>query len=234
MQRTALTIAAAVLILGSSFAHGLWSSRWSGWAEQLEAAASKIAQVPETFGEWSAEAVEIEKQSMKMAGARGYVARRYTHRASGQSVVVMLLCGQSGPLAAHTPLICLPGSGMEMVGVEGRYTARRDETREWGEFLQADFIGSDAGAPLKIRLFWSWSPDAVNWQAPQHPRIAFGGKPYLFKIFVHRALDQRDAREPSRTALEEDPCAIFLRDFLPEVKRVVRAPAPGEKAVDEV
>jgi hypothetical protein len=171
---------------------------------------------------------------MKMAGAHGYLSRRYTHRTTGQSVVVMLLCGQSGPLAAHTPLICLPGSGMEMTGIESRYTAHRDETREWGEFLEADFIGTNEGAPLKMRLFWSWSSDAVNWQAPEHPRIALAGKPFLFKIFVHRVLDQRDSREPARIALAEDPCALFLRDFLPEVKRAVRASAPAEKASDEV
>src|SRR6266852_3559604 len=127
MQRTALTLAAAVLILGSSFAHGVWSFRWAGWAEQLDSAAAKVAFVPPTVGEWSSEAFEVDKRSMEMTGARGYFSRRYTHRTSGQSVVVMLLCGQSGPLAAHTPLICLPGSGLEMVGVETRYTARRDE-----------------------------------------------------------------------------------------------------------
>src|SRR6516225_817581 len=198
MQRIALTIAAAAIILGSSFAHGLWTSRWSGWAEQLASAASKVGQVPETIGEWSSEAITLEPRAMKMAGAHGYLSRRYTHRTTGQSVVVMLLCGQSGPLAAHTPLICLPGSGMEMTGIESRYTAHRDETREWGEFLEADFIGTNEGAPLKMRLFWSWSSDAVNWQAPEHPRIALAGKPFLFKIFVHRVLDQRDSREPAR------------------------------------
>jgi hypothetical protein len=230
MQRTALTLAAAVLILGSSFAHGVKSSRWSGWAEQLESAASKVALVPPTVGEWASEAIDVEKRSMEMSGARGYFQRRYTHRSSGQSVVVMLLCGQSGPLAAHTPLICLPGSGLEMAGSENRYTARRDESRVWGDFFEADFVGTNEGVPMKMRLFWSWSPDGVNWEAPQHPRIALGGKPYLFKIFVHRVLDHR---ESAQTALEEDPCALFLSDFLPAVKRAVRTAGPGEKTSDE-
>ncbi len=233
MQRTALTLAAAVLILGSSFAHGVWSSRWAGWSEKLDAAAAKVALVPPTVGEWSSEAIEVDKRSMAMTGAQGYFSRRYTHRTSGQSVAVMLLCGQAGPLAAHTPLICLPGSGLEMVGMESRYTARRDESRVWGDFFEADFVGTNEGAPMKMRLFWSWSSDGVNWQAPEHARIALAGKPYLFKIFVHRAVESREARESARTPLEDDPCALFLRDFLPEVKRAVRAAAPGEKTVDE-
>src|SRR5260370_34827824 len=116
MQRTALTLGAAVLILGSRVAHGVWSFRWAGWSEKLDTAASKVAFVPQTMGEWSSEAIDVEKRSMEMSGARGYFSRRYTHRTSGQSVVVILLCGQSGPLAAHHPLLCRPGSALARAG----------------------------------------------------------------------------------------------------------------------
>lgn len=234
MQHTALTLAAAVLILGSSFMNGVWSHRWSGWDEQLESAAPKIALVPDTIGEWTSEAIEVDQRSMERSGARGYFSRRYTNRTSGESVVVLLICGRTGPLTAHTPLICLPGSGMEMVGSEDRRTVRRDETRAWGEFLNADFSGASEGVPVKMRLFWSWSPDGVNWQAPEHPRVALAGKPFLYKVFVHRALDQREARESGRAVPEDEPCAHFLRDFLPEVRRAVRAAVPDERTTGEV
>ncbi len=232
MQRTVLSLLGVAIILGSSVAHGLWTLRWTG-VRLLEAAGAQVPLIPKEFGDWTSEEIKVNKRQMDQAGAYGYFSRRYVNRTSGQALVVMFLCGQSGPIAAHTPTICFPGSGMELMAPEKRYSPRRDESSSWGDVYWADFKGNISGHPSRVRLFWAWSANGYTWQAPEYPRVALAGKPYLFKIFVHRELDQLDSKESKPASLDGDPCVEFLREFLPEVKKTVRAGSLHEKSSEE-
>lgn len=225
MQRKVLLILGLVLIAGSTYAHGVWTLRWRG-TRDLEAAAASVDAIPNEFGDWTSEDLEVSKRTMDQAGAVGYLSRRYDNKNTGQSVLVMLLCGRTGPLAAHLPTICLPGSGMELVSGEKSYTmSKRDQSRDWGKFAWADFKGLVGGNPMRTRLFWSWSPDGSNWDAPSHPRVALAGYPHLYKIFVHREIDPSESK---RSSHEDDPCVIFLREFLEEIKKAARETARNQ------
>ncbi len=84
----------------------------------------------------------------------------------------------------------------------------------------------------RVRLFWAWSTDGAKWQSPDHPRVKFAGSPYLFKIFIHREVDQADSKNSEGESLNDDPCVEFLREFLPEVKKAARGERPDGKESD--
>src|SRR5438309_11604258 len=109
MRRTVLSLIAALIIVGSSFAHGLWTLRFTG-KDELDAAGARVARIPSEFGDWTSEDLNVSKRQMDQAGASGYLSRRYTSRTTGQVITIMFLCGQTGPLAAHSPTVCFPGS----------------------------------------------------------------------------------------------------------------------------
>lgn len=224
MHRTLLSLIAAAVIVFSSVAHGIWTMRWTG-AKPLEEAAAKVALVPEAFGEWTSEDLSVKKRTMDQAGARGYLSRRYINRSNGQTMMAMLLCGQPGPLAAHTPMICFRATGMEPSGPDKRCSLRDDGSQDWGELFWADFVGTASGSPMRVRLFWGFSPDGLHWQAPSNPRVALAGQPVLLKVFVHREFDRGKVSESEDIAPDKDPCADFLREFLPEIAKTIRAAA---------
>lgn len=232
MQRKVLLILAAVVIAGSAYAHGVWTLRWTG-THELEAAASSVSQIPKEFGDWTSQDIEVSARTMDQAGALGHISRRYENKVTGQSVTVMLMCGLTGPLAAHLPTICLPNAGMNVATPEKLYTVKRDESRDWGQFAWAEFKGTQGGTIARTRLFWGWSADGSKWLAPGHPRVALAGYPYLFKIFVHRDLDPNESKVAKGGNLAEDPGVLFLLEFLPEVKKAARNGAKSEKSADK-
>ncbi|HLJ10422.1 MAG TPA: exosortase-associated EpsI family protein, partial [Planctomycetaceae bacterium] len=127
MREMVLSLIAAGVIACSTYAHGLWTLRWTGPA-QLAAAGAKVELIPQTFGDWSGEDLKVEKRAMDQAGAYGYLSRRYVNRANGRTMTIMFLCGQTGPLAAHLPTVCFPGTGMDLVSQEKKISVRRDES----------------------------------------------------------------------------------------------------------
>ncbi len=232
MRSKVVLVVAAAVIVGSAYAHGVWTLRWTG-THELEVAASSVTQIPKEFGDWTGEDIEVSARTMDQAGALGHISRRYENKGTGQSVTVMLMCGLTGPLAAHLPTICLPNAGMNVATPEKLYTVRRDESREWGQFAWAEFKGTQGGAVARTRLFWAWSTDGLKWQAPSHPRVALAGYPYLFKIFVHRDLDPNESKVAKGGDLREDPAVLFMQEFLPEVKKAARNGSEREKSAEK-
>ena len=41
----------------------------------------------------------------------GYLLRTYTHRISGETFQVLLVCGKPGPTSLHPPDVCYQGAG---------------------------------------------------------------------------------------------------------------------------
>ena len=55
----------------------------------------------------------------------------------------------------------------------------------------------------QLRIWWAWN-DGKGWRAPDYPRLAFGGAPALFKMYV-----------VEEAALKSDASEEFLRVLLP-------------------
>jgi hypothetical protein len=215
MLRFALIVGAVLVLAAAGVIEGVRSNRW-GLAEDVRAAAARFGAVPPAFGAWTSEESPIDQKVLDRAEAVGSVSRVYTNRKTGARLSVLLLCGESGPIGAHTPDICYGGLGYRMVGKEQRKTvslADGSTTTYWsGRFDKSPDEPS-------LQVCWAWGTDGT-WEAAVDPRTEFALRKTLYKLYVTRGLtaDER----AGKTA--PDAVTEFLTEFLPEVKKAL---APG-------
>jgi Protein of unknown function (DUF3485) len=214
MLRTVLLAIVAVLVACEGYVHGLWTNRWSN-PRALEEAVAKLQAVPIKVGDWQAENKELETRIVKQAGYAGYLLRTY-RRPDGAAVNVMLACGPAGPLSVHTPDICYGGAGYTL---DGEVTRQAFDAKESAaaEFCKARFTKPGALVPLALRVFYSWHVDH-GWTAPANPRLAFAGRPAIYKMYVTYPLTASDERH------DDAACAEFMAQFLPELERTFSLP----------
>jgi hypothetical protein len=206
MTRTILSALALLVLLASGVVHGLWTGRWGATGEPA-AWAARLADVPRTIGDWDGQDVAFDAKSLQVAEVTGYLARTYVHRRTGAAVEVVLVCGRPGPIAVHTPDVCLRGSGHRLVGEPQKYG------KAPAEFWTARFR-KDGATPTDLRIFWAWDV-GDGWRASASPRLDFARHPALYKLYVVRL--QTAAEEP----LDRDPCTDFLPLLLPELERAL-------------
>jgi hypothetical protein len=201
------------LVLAAGVVHSVWTQRWHQSAALGEAVA-RLDHPPGDLGPWTAHAVAVEPELLAGAGAAGGWACRYSNR--GQNVDVVLLCGRAGPMCAHRPEHCYPGSGYEMLAAPLRVTLPAQDDQPPAPFWTARFEKREAGGGVQVRIFWSWYTGA-DWRVPDSPRWTFAGRPYLYKLYVVRELVTRPER------LEDDPAYDLLRRLTPALGRTLRA-----------
>jgi hypothetical protein len=211
-MRTFLLLTALFAVVAFGVAEGRFTNRWSS-SRALEEAAARLIGVPATIGEWVGSDVELDPRQVAQAEMDSYLQRRYVHKSSGASVSVLLVCGRPGPTSVHTPDICMPATGYTQAGApqRQRFDVPGDATA--AEFWSARFqTGSETTEPVQV--YWAWNA-AGQWVASDYPRFQFGRYPFLYKLYVTRAVV---ATEDGQAA---DPSAEFLAAFLPEVHRVL-------------
>lgn len=217
MRRNLLLLAALALIAGFGVAEGVWTGRWTP-SHELEQAAARVAGIPRSLGDWEGVDTEIDAREVAMAKLKGYVRRTYTHRKTGDTVTVMVLCGKSGPIAAHTPDVCFQGQGLSMTA-EPATAAVPFGAGEAANFWSARFTRSGlAGTETSLAL-WSWSSDG-QWEAAGRPRVEYARAPFLYKLYVIRPVGNSDQRGVDEPVLKE-----FLQVFLPAVQASLFRPA---------
>ena len=204
MKRWLPISAGIVLVLLAGVAHGVWSNRW-GNPSELNAATERLAQVPKVIGDWTGQELELNPRVLEIGEIAGYVHRRYENRLTGQVVKVLLVCGKSGPIAAHTPDICYGGIGFHLVAKPTRYTLPTADT-----FWTAQVRKQDSHQTANLRVWWAWNA-TDHWEAPDNPRLKFGRFPALYKLYVVRELTAGDE--------SPDPGTIFLQRLVPELQR---------------
>jgi hypothetical protein len=210
MLRSLPPIFAAVLIVGTGIVHGFWSDRWAPAAEPREAA-ERFAALPMTVGEWDGK--DPDKPGESVPGVVGSFQRHYTHRITGTTVTVALVCGRPGPVSIHTPDSCYTASGYDFG------TRSPVEVAKGADFWTADAVRTKATDETRLRVFWAWNA-GQGWNAPEDARTAYARYPVLHKLYVLRELDS--LAEP----VKDDPGLSFLRAFLPELNARLFAPAP--------
>ena len=208
MLRSLLIFGALALLVASAIVEGVRSNRW-GASEDLKASAAKLQNVPTAFGAWTSTENPVDAEILKKAEAVGSVSRVYENKNDRSQVGVLLLCGRSGPIGAHTPDICYAGLGFKMQGREVRKSLG-DSSYWTGKFEKPN---GDA-----LMVSWAWGVDG-NWVAAENPRVEFLGHDALYKLYATRGLSQSE--RSNSTAIELDATQEFLKEFLPEVKKAL-------------
>jgi len=217
---TLLPIAAAVLLMGvSCYYQGVWSERW-GTSPEMLIYPQQLYQVPLVVGEWQGEDIgESDDRTKEISGSRGEFNRVYKN-ASGEQVNVMLMCAHFRDIFSHTPEICYPAAGFEILNPPEQVVI--DDS----EFFTTTFRKSDnVNGTRDERGYWSWSADG-KWYAPEDERATFAGDRSLYKLYVFTTVP---TREGARS--DKDISSDFIRAFMPAMTTALR---PGFEMVERI
>jgi hypothetical protein len=207
MLRCLPLLLVGALLVADGYAHGLWTSRWGSTVE-LSSAAARLDDVPLVIGDWQGKDREpLSARELDETGFAGYVRRRYQHRQTGASVDLLLACGRGGPIAVHTPDVCYRGAGYQLMGGQTK------QVEQGAEFWKIRAGKPETLSPTQLHIYWSWSTSGA-WKAPDNPRLAFGGAPALYKLYlVHEALGEGRA--------SDEVCRDFLGQLLPSLDQAL-------------
>jgi len=216
-----------VLILFASVLQGKWTQRWEdSESQELKVFKTVYEKIPMTVGDWEGERSkeETNQRELEAAGAEAHLSANYTNPKNGQTVSVYMICGASRNVSVHTPEACYPGAGFVMEGRTQKYTVGA------AEFTTAVFTKSTPSGTQRLRLFWAWTADGT-WQSPDFPRLVFGGRQSLNKLYLITAA-------PPDQQVNDSPILPFAAAFLPEVQKVLfpktvaapKKPAPASSA----
>jgi hypothetical protein len=222
MRRWLVLVIAVAGLAAAAAVEGVFSNRW-GDAEDARLAAERLARVPAAFGDWTSEELPQDPKVIRWAEATGHVSRLYTNPRKGAPVSVLMLCGPTGPIGAHTPEVCYAGSGMRMGGAPQK-KALSAPGGAGATYWTARFEKPGA-FERPLRVGWMWGADG-DWRASDDPRTDFALRGALYKLYVQYTEPPAPAGGSPGGPAPPDPIDVFLTDFLPEVKKVL---APDAK-----
>jgi Protein of unknown function (DUF3485) len=175
-------------------------------AELLDKAAERLTSVPSHFGPWlQREEDSLNETAVQILGNPRQLCRTYVHSETGETVSMVLLAGLAGPMAVHTPEICMPSREYEMIkpATPIEIVAHGGKHGFFATLFRAKTLEGQ-----KLNVYYGWSRDGDQWEAPNYPRVAFAPLPMLYKVQVV-------CQEP--TSPDAGPTAgeLFLADLLP-------------------
>jgi hypothetical protein len=212
MKRAILAAGACLALVAAGLVHGFWTDRWAT-APDTAAAAARLDSVPLVIGEWEG----TDKPTQAGPGVVGCVQRFYHSRARNVTVVLMLVVGRPGPIAAHNPEVCY-GAGGYAVGQ--RREVRVGRGARAARFWTADATKTKVADQENLRVYWAFN-SGQGWVAPADARSAFLLRhrfPVLHKLYVQRTL--AGPEDGGR----DEPCEAFLRAALPELEKALFRP----------
>jgi hypothetical protein len=202
-------IVATGVLLTSGLVHGLWTNRWQA-SSALDDACARLRAVPMRAGAWQGANVEVDPEQYRQARAVSYWLRHYTHNESSASMTVILMCGQAGHMAVHTPDICYRGAGFEVAHQPEKKVFAAGAGGSQAEFWTARFRQGTKAAGPELRIYWAWGCRGT-WNAPDSPRWSLGGEPYLYKLYV--------VHETNSSAIAAELPEEFIKELIPVLEK---------------
>jgi hypothetical protein len=206
----------AVLVLATGIIQGLWSDRWVNSSNESQFLAERINRLPMKLGDWQAEEIAGSESQLKKAGAVGHLSRIYRNQLTGEQVSLFLICGHMRHVSVHTPDRCYPANGFEQQGEPQHFTIKTSSGPV--DTFTTTFRQDEATGIHRQRVFWTWGYED-KWQAPDNPRVTFGGVRALYKMYLITSVP------PSvQQAADESPALHFAQDTLGEINAILFAP----------
>jgi hypothetical protein len=159
------------------------------------------------IGDWTGKDIATEDiDAMRRGGGVGCVRRIYQMKGSSETLSVLLMCGNPGPLSVHTPEVCYAGASFSPDPDQRKWMPADDS-----EFTWQTFTARTDGNP-NLEIAWAWSIDG-RWQCPSVPRLTFGHEPYLYKLYVVRTCLRESSPSPMMSQL--------LAELIPSLQKTV-------------
>jgi hypothetical protein len=185
MRRTTLLPILVSLGLVGTFGavHGIFTDRWAPSGE-LRQALEVLPNVPYGIGPWVGKDQDFEIDDLNRMGIKGCVMRQYKNNLTGEAVSLLIVCGRGGPICVHTPDVCYANAGYREISNETLEEINEGDRKS--SFITARFGKPDGIVPTRLEIFWTWSRDGDDWQAPRNPRLSLARAPALYKMYVVR------------------------------------------------
>jgi hypothetical protein len=212
VQRTIpILIATAVVLFGGAI-QGISSHRWTT-DTSLAQAAARLDRVALNLGDWKGQALEYNSRDYRRAGIDGALLRRYVDVHTGETVMLLIVCGRPGPISVHTPEVCYAAAGYEVLGSRVRLAIATSTPEKASALWKIELRKLGTIVPEYLGVYYGWTMAGV-WQAPDgDARIEFGGNPFLYKMYViHESSSAGDARG-------EQSCLAFIRAVEPALRK---------------
>jgi len=202
--------AVAALTIGPAYLHGHFTNRWDRPADLL-LAAEHLDRFPTAFGNWQrlSDNEPLSEEISYELGLAGEFGRNYVDRNTGEAVGLVLMVGQPGRLVRHPPEICYGNRDNERVGDIRTLTFTDGESEH--EFSLVEYRRELGGVREYFVVAYGFSDVHQVWKSPSLPRLAYGGKPILYKMQAISMPHAIDDRETIEQELE-----IFLKAFVKE------------------
>ena len=212
----------ACLILGASGGVRAWQDhRFATGLNQVQAAPFRLKELPQVLGDWRmVEGGEknLDPEVARVAGCSDSLVRSYKEMTTGLGLTVLILFGPAQMVASHTPDVCYPSAGYQMVdqpslrevpygaGSPAQFRSeifvRQRDQRRWREEVYYSFRFGDR-----------WLPDAKQfWKEFRH-------HPSMFKVQIQRPVLE------SESSGRSEPTEEFLALLLPEIERRLTRPS---------
>lgn len=197
-------------------ASGVAQRRWAESGESLRQAVARLDNLPDTVGDWKLnQKYTIPERQLEIGEIDGYQSRTYVNETDGKSVNVIIVCGRAGPISVHTPDICFQGQGMRRLRNQEKTEIQAEGSKSIGECWHCDFAKPNAASAIGVGTFWTWTADG-DWSAPTYPRVAFAGKPFLYKMYVTHAV-----KISADQSTQDNPAREFMAEWIPAVNDVL-------------
>ena len=180
MNSRVLLLAAIVTVAVTGLAHGWRTDRWST-NPAIADAVERLTEIPPQVGRWTSIDQKLSDVELNVGEIRGYVKREYRHLDTGATVHLLLVTGESGPVAVHPPTACFTARGYHATSSPSIWAPLPSDFDD--RFLQADFRNTAVDDSTFVRVYWAWRSDS-NWQVPDNPRLFFAGSPHLHKLYL--------------------------------------------------
>jgi hypothetical protein len=213
----------ALATVATGVVTGTLGNRWqrphdlSAVAKSLD----KLAATPQV-GPWRLkETSHLGPEIAKLLHTSGDISCKYVNEQTGDTVDMVVLVGETGPLSTHSPEVCY--SSREYQVVSEPESQKIESAAGPAEFLSMT-LSSDGLDGSLLRVWYAWH-NGTQWRAPRNARIALRAEPFLYKIQIAtyltgledgRQAGSRPADEKVGTAAKQaEVCRTFLVDIMP-------------------
>jgi hypothetical protein len=149
-----------------------------------------LSDIPKTLGRWHFVAgteSQLSPETAQTAGSSDHILRTYVDETTGESVSLFVLYGLAESVSLHTPLLCYPAAGFQLVpdSLQER-ELKMPELAAPVHFTSAYYVKRVAGLSEYSQILWTFRNDGV-WKPAMADRWKlFRYHPGMFKIQLHR------------------------------------------------
>lgn len=204
-------LAVVAVVLAASGGTRLWQEhRLQQTLERGRVSPFPLADLPMTIDAWKGRNATMDPLIVRGSGSTDIVTRRYVNQKTGVSLDVVILFGPTSDMFIHTPELCYPAAGYDVlsgaverpIAVDGMGTI---------PFRSLAFTKGEGGLADTQEVYYSlwydgrWTTQSTSPKASQ--RI-----PGMYKVQIARRISDRERRDL------DNPCEPFLGVLVGEIE----------------